>query len=154
MGDSAWFIPNYTGPFISNGKFQTSVEFGDRAPKDSLDALSRLHDSAYAKYRDSKQHRMAADEIYADEAHKLGTITGHVAGLAVRYGNHLQDAVRHIVGEVVRQPALPVLGLLKGGVDVVRTYTGYRKRRDDLRRDVVRYYGADPFPHLQHGRRN
>ncbi len=55
-------FPNYTGPYISNGKLQESVPFGDKTPKDELDALSRLHDSAYAKW-DDRLHRSVADNL-------------------------------------------------------------------------------------------
>ena len=65
MGDYVNAVPNYTGPYISNGKVQESVAFGNRVPKNRLDALARLHDTAYAMYSDDL-HRTMADLIFCD----------------------------------------------------------------------------------------
>lgn len=80
------FAGNYTGPNWSNGIWQESVEFGDTDPKSELDALSRLHDSAYAKYKDNA-HREAADMIYEKEAKALVGRFPHLAGDLVLHGN-------------------------------------------------------------------
>nr|WRQ64945.1 hypothetical protein [Sobelivirales sp.] len=81
------FVGNYTGPYWSDGKFQESVEFGEADAKNELDELSRLHDSAYAKYKD-RSHREAADEIYNREAKKLVGKFPALAGNLVQYGNY------------------------------------------------------------------
>ncbi len=54
---------NYTGMFLSNGKFQPSVAYGNKIPKTELDKFSRLHDTMYAKY-DKRAKRRAADYWY------------------------------------------------------------------------------------------
>lgn len=151
MGDYIDFVPNYTGPFISNGGFQTSVEFGDRVPKDALDALSRLHDSAYAKYSD-RAHRMAADAIYAEEAAKLEGMFPAAAGFAVRYGNQTKDSLMNIVGKTKDYAYLgPLAGLVIGAVDNGYTLYDYMLNSDEYKNDVLKYYATDPYIHLQPG---
>ncbi len=97
---------------------------------------------------------MAADDIYADAAGDLPGALPKVAGFAVRYGNHAQDGIKHVAKEAAKSSLLysmPVLGLIKGGLDVVGTYSGYKRNRDELRREVVKYYGTDPHKHFQIG---
>jgi len=92
----------YTGPYISDGEFQTSVKFGKSTPVDRLDALSRYHDSAYANWFDL-EHRAAADYIYYRDAHRLPGFVPRVAAYAVLYGNVY---ARALVNPVSSLPSL------------------------------------------------
>lgn len=111
----------YTGPGVSNGKFQNSVEFGDRTPLDTLDFYSRMHDSAYAKYKD-KWHRRAADQLYYDQAMKLRQAFPWVAANAVWHGNKL------LMGDN------PLSKPSAHEVEVLRS----------AKRDLMRYFDEDP----------
>jgi len=81
-----WSIPyfqeNYTGPYLSDGKFQESVAFGQTEPNSMLDAFSRDHDTMYALNED-ESNRGFADYVYADRAFKLGGFVPRLAGLLV-----------------------------------------------------------------------
>jgi len=77
----------YTGPYISNNKFQTSVEFGEHEAANELAYLSRMHDTAYAHWEDRK-HREAADRLYNERAQQIVGRFPHLAGNAVMYGNY------------------------------------------------------------------
>lgn len=81
---------NYTGPYISDGKFQKSVEFGEAKPQNRLDAASRLHDSLYAKYRDLP-HRYLADYYYYNLVNSFDnpSLVERMAALAVMTLNRL-----------------------------------------------------------------
>lgn len=101
-----WATGNYVGPYWSDGKFQESVEFGDAPALHELDALARLHDTAYARYKDDK-HRAAADLIFAQEAEKLKRKYGNkwaedpkVAAAFVQYGNHIKRAATRVGSNV------------------------------------------------------
>ncbi len=85
------YIPNYTGPYISDGKFQSSVQFGNAPAINSLDLHSRYHDTAYAKWPSSRLHRMAADNIYYDAVRKHLSLPSKVAAGAVRYVNQIAN---------------------------------------------------------------
>lgn len=85
------FTDNYTGPYRSDGQWQASVPFGKSNPQSKLDALSRLHDTAYATYSDYG-HRTAADSLYKKESDKLVGLFPKLAGHAVVYGNKIAQA--------------------------------------------------------------
>lgn len=91
-------MDNYTGPYWSDGRFQTSVEFGESKPTSELDAASRLHDSAYARFGD-QQHRRAADVIYAETTNDIGGASAFV-GQAVKYGNYAINAASELSRDV------------------------------------------------------
>jgi hypothetical protein len=80
------YFGNYTGPYWSDGKFQTSVEFGESDPQSEWDYLSYLHDTAYARYEDAA-HREAADQLYNERAKQLIGRFPQLAGNFVEYGN-------------------------------------------------------------------
>ncbi len=140
-------LPNYTGPYISDGKVQSSVEFGETAPQDQLDALSRLHDSAYAKW-DDWQHRQAADEIYEIEAKKLAGKFPQLAGKIVAYGNF---AARSSATLAQRTASLGPLGILVGGIENMVKLHDYVTNGDRYKADVRTYFGTDPHPEFQGG---
>jgi len=114
-----WTLPyiseNFTGPYVSDGKFQESVAKSTAKPKSKLDWHSRTHDSAYAVRKDRKS-RYEADLVYQANAYKIGGIVPRVAGTAVRYlnqlgdGRTLRDTVGNLRGAVkdggVREPRL------------------------------------------------
>lgn len=77
---------NYTGPYISGGKIQQSVKFGDAEARSLMDYYSRLHDTAYAEFKDRK-HRYAADLIYYEKVKELVGMYPALASRAVKYGN-------------------------------------------------------------------
>lgn len=105
-----WTLPyiseNYTGPWLSDGKIQSSVANGKSKPKSKLDALSREHDTAYAVHKDRK-NRYQADLVYQRGTEKIGGFVPRAAGYAVRYlnqlgdGNHLRDTVGNLRGSLI-----------------------------------------------------
>jgi len=137
------FSGNYTGPYWSDGKFQTSVEFGGSTPQSELDKLSRLHDSAYAHWPD-RAHREAADEIYNEQAHKLASQFPELAGNLVLYGNYGARQAKQLASDFTSYGGLP--GLIKFGVTnlynankmVNGTYLSKEKS------DVSAFYNTDP----------
>jgi len=163
MGDTFEGVPNYTGPNISDGKFQTSVEFGSAVPKDDLDVLSRLHDSAYAKWNDFN-HRTAADAWYSKEAKKLGQTQADLAANAVLYGNftmrslssygiditNFTDAIPDLITRVVEGGVLSLMtGLVKPAVTNMYNLNSYMVNEDKLRKDLLNYFKTDPHIELQ-----
>lgn len=153
-----WASGNYVGPFWSNGKLQESVEFGDAPPLHELDALARLHDTAYARYKDSA-HRAAADELFAEEAEKLKKKYGpnwagnpQVAAKLVRYGNHTIRAASRVGGNVATGfkyggPLGAVGGLLYSGLQNIKQshdmITGNYLRKE--RKDLLSLFSKDPM---------
>lgn len=130
---------NYTGPYLSDGKFQNSVYFGDAEPKSKLDALSRLHDTAYATFADYG-HRTAADSIYNEEAKKLESIFPQLAGAAVLYGNKVMGSFSNLTSNA----ALGPLGVLIGAVKNMYNLNDYVLNEERYRRDVLDLYAKDP----------
>ena len=90
---------NYIGPYWSDGKWQESVAWGSSDPKDELDYLARLHDTAYATYKDEK-HREAADLIFNEKAQALAKKFPSLAGNLVQYGNYTERALKRTAGNV------------------------------------------------------
>lgn len=80
-----YFTENYTGPYLSDGRFQSSVEGGQAPPRSQLDALSREHDTSYARSRRA-QDRRKADLVYYRATRKMGWFP-RLAGDIVLYGN-------------------------------------------------------------------
>lgn len=140
------FAGNYTGPYWSDGKLQPSVEFGTADPQSELDALSRLHDTAYAHYKD-RAHREAADEIYEREAKALVGKFPSLAGNMVLHGNYLARQAKQLASDTMLFPGLPLVGLGKFALTnlwnankmVHGTYLEKEKK------DVEALYGRDPM---------
>jgi len=83
-----WMWPytdNYTGPYWSDGKFQTSVADGKTKPKSKLDRISQRHDMAYAKSRGRSDLDRADLAYYEDTRHM--SIVPRSIGSIVLYGN-------------------------------------------------------------------
>lgn len=129
---------NYTGPYLSNGQYQSSVAFGDVEPKSKLDALSRLHDTAYATYADYG-HRTAADVIYNAEAKKLESLFPQLAGSIVLYGNKIKDSFANLAGSFVNP-----LDLIFGAVKNMYNLNDYMVNEEKYRRDILELYAKDP----------
>lgn len=129
------YLPNYTGPYISDGKFQTSVKFGSAVPKDRLDKLSRLHDTAFKEFSDYG-HRTAANSIYHNDA-KSGNTMSQIAGAAVLYGNQVLGASR---GLSFNLPAI-----VYGGVRNALNLHDYVKNEKKYKQDVKNLYAQDPM---------
>jgi hypothetical protein len=134
-------LPAYTGPYISDGKLQSSVLFGRTEPVDELDALSRLHDTAYAYYGDAK-HREAADAIYYEGASKLNGTLPKVAAVLVKYGNYVErqfeKTAEAATGGVFGLAKLVVSNLLNTQSRLDGTYLKQE------RSDVLSLYSRDP----------
>lgn len=131
-------MPNYTGPYYSDGKIQESVEFGRSAPTSALDAESRLHDSAYAHYKDL-QHRMAADSIYESRVTKLGGFA-KFAGEAVLYGNQTLRAGSNLL----EYSKYGLVGLVVGSLINDYHLNDYMMNSDKYKKEVLAYYATDP----------
>ncbi len=134
------FTGNYTGPYWSDGKLQESVAFGQSEAASELDALSRLHDTAYAVYKD-RAHRAAADRIYYEESQKLKGMFPSLAGHAVLYGNQMSEKASDI-----HHPFFPVADLVYHGI---KTLFGSKPKSDEalekqIRQDIQRLYMEDP----------
>jgi hypothetical protein len=78
---------NFTGPMLSNGKFQESVADGSAPTMSLLDELSREHDTAYFRNKYSKSGRRAADLKYYEKTRTMSTFP-QLAGNAVKYINN------------------------------------------------------------------
>jgi len=94
MVNLGFYQTNYTGPYLSDGKFQTSVKFGTARPLDRLDKFSRYHDSAFAEFKDYG-HRTAANSIYYNQT-KHGTSLEQLAGASVLFGNQAITSVKNL----------------------------------------------------------
>nr|WPR18096.1 MAG: PLA2 protein [Chemarfal virus 35] len=153
-----WASGNYVGPYWSNGKVQTSVEWGDKPALNELDALARQHDAAYAHYKDEK-HREAADAIFAEEARKLKKKYGsklagdpQLAAAFVEYGNHTTRQIKKLANSGIFVPGLGPLAVLKYGYDHVKEFTsrikGTHLKNEKL--DVRQFYanGTEGRPML------
>lgn len=78
------FRDRYTGPYWSDGKWQSSV-VGTTAPVSKLDRLSKAHDAAYAVAKHPSQLR-DADLVFRDASRELGLIP-RLAGEVVWHAN-------------------------------------------------------------------
>lgn len=136
---------NYTGPYWSDGKFQESVAFGESDPKSELDALARLHDTAYATYKD-RGHREAADEIFNREAKKLVGKFPHLAGDLVLYGNYAQRQATQLAKDVTTPFLGPLLGAAKFAATNVynanKMLSGTYLKKEKA--DIEALYARDP----------
>jgi hypothetical protein len=143
----------YTGPFISNNKFQTSVMFGDQAPLGVRDSNSRLHDTSYAYFGDDMTGKMAADSIYNKRQSVLPGINPLI-GNVVQYGNALGRSASNIVGhgsEGFRLAGLPgaFLGLVYGGAENAVQLYDYVLHGDEKKKEILELEKSDPYPDNQ-----
>lgn len=149
-------IQNYTGPGLSNGLFQNSVEFGTALPTNDLDALARLHDSAYAKYKD-RAHRRAADKIFADAAGKIPNSEALLAKNAVRYGNQVKGSFDNLSKRASQGlpfgPVGVLGGLVYGAIENNLDLHDYMINGQKYEKEVLDYYKTDPHLDLQPGGR-
>jgi hypothetical protein len=72
-----WGIPfyedKYTGPYWSDGKWQSSVNNGKHKPKSKLEGLSKRHDASYKNANDILD-LLNADVEYLKSTQKLGVV--------------------------------------------------------------------------------
>lgn len=143
-------LGNYIGPHWSNGKFQESVEWGDKDPRDELDLLAYYHDSAYARYKD-ELHRAAADRIFAEGAHNVGTTMAAVAAELVSKGNMTTNAAKRLISNVTTGAStFGPLGAVAGlAVTAVQNVVKANDRLpggkfDAAVKEVQDYYKTDP----------
>ncbi len=150
-GVAGEYVGNYTGPDWSNGKNQSSVEWGDLPPQSQLDYLSRQHDSAYAKFPD-RAHRDAADRIYNEQAKLLVGKFPQLAGKIVVYGNMAQQSFKRTASNFTNGLRFGGLAGALGGL--IYTAGGNiiqaNKMLDDsyLKREIAevkKYYETDPL---------
>jgi hypothetical protein len=139
MVDIAGVKTNYTGPYISDGKFQSSVAFGSAIPTDKLDMYSRLHDSAFAKWNDYG-HLAAANAMYHGWV-QGDSVTAQVAGNLVLFGNQTLGSLSNLFGA----GAAGVAGLLYGGVKNALDLHDYMLNEKRYKAEVSAYYATDPF---------
>ena len=92
-------LPNYTGPYRSDGAWQPSVPFGKSKPKNRLDRLSRMHDTAYYFFKDDPAWLAAADYLYARDAatEQYGAVAGHLVTHFNMASRIAQDVINHAV---------------------------------------------------------
>lgn len=88
---------NYTGMYLSDGKFQPSVAYGKQRPTSELDKFSRFHDTMYSLYSTRKKRR-AADLWYHDNV--PDDWLSQLAGDVVWYGNRMLNAPLHPIDEL------------------------------------------------------
>ncbi len=140
-------MENYIGPYWSNGQWQESVEFGDKTPQSEVDAAARLHDSAYAHFKD-EAHRTAADEIFSQTLKKLRGKNSQLADVPL-YGNYLKNRLVDLGNDF--STGMRAGGII-GGLGAL-VYNGVKGivRSNDLihngakyRKDVLDYYATDP----------
>ncbi len=158
MGDYIDVVPNYTGPYLSNGQVRESVAFGSKPPKNKLDALSRLHDTAYARYSD-KFHRTVADLIYAYYCRKYlkGDALAKAAAALVTYGNFTQRAAENLFGtapgaavaKTVSSP-LALASFVGSSVFNYKLLWDIVHKGEKVDREIRKMYRTeDPYPEYQ-----
>ncbi len=149
-----WASGNYVGPYWSDGKLQSSVEWGEAPALHEIDEAARRHDAAYAHFKDSK-HRAAADLMFAEEMDRLKGKYGNkiaddprVAKAAVLYGNHIGRKASGFFSDVARFGGVTGIlpAILKLGVENIRdshqmTKGTYLQKERDA---VKLYYKTDP----------
>jgi len=119
--------------------------FGNMKPIDQLDALSRLHDTAYARYSDYG-HRAAADILYSREADKLVGAFPQLASYAVNYGNQTLRAASGLAkGFFSAGPLGALYGAVRNMLDLMDLTTN----QDAYIKDILSLYESDPNPSLQ-----
>jgi len=154
LNSMASFMPeaagNYIGPGWSDGKFQSSVEWGSSEPQSELDLEAYYHDSAYKKFSD-EAHRQAADSIFADNAARIKGELPPLARTAVSQGNMLSRSVTRTTRNVASGAALAgvpgaIIGLVYTGLQNLAMANDLLpgKTRDNLRKEVLDYYASDP----------
>lgn len=142
-------MDNYTGPYWSDGKLQESVAFGSSKPLSDLDRASRLHDSAYARFKDER-HRLAADSIYQESLRRIdGTTAKLLAGVPL-YGNYTKNRVvgyGEAMASGLKFGGLPGAfgGLLVHGVKSMYQLHDQMLNGEKYKRAVREYYATDPL---------
>ncbi len=132
----------YTGPYWSDGKIQSSVEFGKSFTPTYLAYNSRLHDSAFAHFQDER-HRTAADWVYRQSLRFDDSIKSQVVRHLPFVGNHvgflLPLFTTGLAGPAALLAALDI-SLLNRDIE--------NGAYDSEIQDVLQFYNTDPDPLL------
>jgi len=141
-------MDNYIGPMWSDGKWQPSVEFGSSEPLSEVDRESRLHDSAYAHFKEEK-YRIAADSIYNDNLRKIVDRKAVLAGVPL-YGNYIKNRASDIAtnfasGSKFGGPVGALGSLVYSGIKGMALNYDLAANLDRYKREVAAYYRSDPF---------
>ncbi len=91
-------LPAYTGPYRSDGKFQTSVPFGKTPPSSHIEWASRLHDTMYAFYPNNLAAREAADRWYHRQVSSHGDVGKFLGGAVLSGNQNLRGRSRNFRG--------------------------------------------------------
>jgi hypothetical protein len=86
-----WLWPytdNFTGPYWSDGKFQSSVKKGKLKPKSKLDVLSKKHDERYANNVGDNDELFLADLEYYERSRQMSFVPRFIGAIPL-YGNFL-----------------------------------------------------------------
>ena len=134
-------MDNYTGPYWSDGKMQPSVEFGKTKPVDALDRASRLHDSAYARFKEGSQQRRAADVIYEETVKGLGSVAS-AAGTAVLYGNQTINSAKNLAYGATTGG---LFGFIYEGAKNAYSVHDWMLNDQKYLREVRDFYKSDPY---------
>lgn len=87
--DWSWpYTDGYTGPYYSDGKFQSSVPNGRTKPKNKLAAFSRDHDTDYYYCNGVKSCTDAADVRYYDRTRQMGFVPRTIGAMPLWWHNH------------------------------------------------------------------
>lgn len=87
--DWSWpYTDGYTGPYYSDGKFQSSVPNGRTKPKNKLAAFSRDHDTDYYYCNGVKSCTDAADVRYYDRTRQMDFIPRTIGSMPLWWHNH------------------------------------------------------------------
>lgn len=95
------FSDHYTGPYWSDGEFQTSVEKGKRKPSSRLDRLSKRHDNQYYSCGSNLDCLDDADEFYYQATRGM-SIVPQMVGLMPKYGNQPGRLVTRLGRKVLK----------------------------------------------------
>lgn len=142
-------LGNYVGPNWSDGKFQSSVLWGESEPQNELDLAAYYHDSAYAHWADS-DHREMADRIFREQTAHLDEKLAKFASEAVTHGNMLGRSVERLAENISMTaplgPMAPVAGLV---ITAFENIFEANKRlpggsMEKTYQEVLKFYETDP----------
>lgn len=101
------YFDNYTGPYWSDGRFQSSVKRGKAKPMTKLDVLSKKHDERYANNIGDNDELFLADLEYYKASRDMSFVP-RVIGAMPLYGNYIfrqpsnKLRSKHLRGEKMR----------------------------------------------------
>jgi len=129
-----YFQENYTGPYLSDGKIQSSVAYGKAPPRSKLDILSRAHDTSYKLSR-TERDRRKADSIYYAKTRTMSVVPRFMGDL-VYYVNDPSN----LLGLVSFGLYPPGSSMVGGGVNMGNE--NGRERAQRLRKEINQRDGS------------